>query len=156
MRSDRLHGQSFRRIVLSTVLLPVLGLNGLSVEAVVIHRHGNLGVHVHVLSAGDLEAGAARSSGFGHGIGSQEDYFETEETQLLALMLNTVGLVVSQVNVSFRESHSSLWKTENLQINTEDECALNPSARMDKDSAIFPGDGRGLLHVLLITHTLLI
>lgn len=156
MRTGRIHTQRIQRIALSAVLLPVLSLSASSVEAVVIHRHGNLGVHVHALSAGDLAAGAARSSGFGHGKGSQEDYFETEETQLLALVLNTVGLVVSRAEESFKESHTFIWNTENLQINTEDQCALNPSARMDKDSAIFPGDGRGLLHVLLITHTLLI
>ena len=156
MRTGRIHTQRIQRIALSAVLLPVLSLSASSVEAVVIHRHGNLGVHVHALSAGDLAAGAARSSGFGHGTGSQEDYFETEETQLLALVLNTAGLFVSRENETSSEPLSSRWKTESLHVHTVDECAPNPSARMYENSAFFPGDGRGLLHIRLITHTLLI
>jgi hypothetical protein len=61
MRTGRLHFHDVQRIVLCTALLPVLGLNALSAEAIVIHRHGGMDVHIHVLTAGDLAAEGAQT-----------------------------------------------------------------------------------------------
>lgn len=143
------------RVVLLVCVAEQLVVGGNGSTALVLHRHGNFGLHAHLVASSELAGGASRSAGYGHTPVAPKT-ISSEDVTVISVLAGSFAYCSGESPDTVRPKiFGECQRTFELPVLAKPDSGSLTISRVPA-CLLWPGEDNRLLGVLRSSHAILI